>query len=353
MSGGSGGYEVASPSNVVNINSTLTVNSGVSANAGDFFNLSGNISGAGTLTVTGVLTWTGDLASGGGITGISAGGALIISRTSSEVVITTYTLNNRGTITWQGAGDLRGRLDAFINNLEGGLFNIHNDQHMYVAGGDGGGFFNNSGTVRKSQSTGRTVIGGGQGFTFNNNGTVEVQTGNLHLSDSLTPHNSSGAFLISSGALLEFGGGIHNMSPTSSVSGAGTVGFVGGTVNIAGSYDIPTTVVNGGTANFNGSASVNARTDNVTISAGTYGGSGVITVTNSLMWTGGTLNGDHSTTADFTNLPVGATMTISRTGESEMYGYGINNRGTVIWQGAGALPRGFQRDLQQPARRAL
>src|SRR2546423_4550598 len=77
--------------------------------------------------------------------------------------------------------------------------------------------------------------------------------------------------------------GVQTCALPISLTAAGTVSFSGGSVDINGSYSVSgNTVISGGGANFNS----NATMSNVTLSGGGVGGSGTVTVSGTLNWTG-------------------------------------------------------------------
>jgi hypothetical protein len=123
---------------------------------------------------------------------------------------------------------------------------------------------------------------------MNNDGTVSVQSGTLN---QMKSGDSHGTFNAAAGATLSFGGEGMTLETNSTVSAAGTVAFAGASVDINGTYNVSNTVISGGTANFNGPAS----TVNGVLSGGNLGGSGVLTVSGGLSWTGGGMNGSGAT----------------------------------------------------------
>ena len=107
---------------------------------------------------------------------------------------------------------------------------------------------------------------------------LDVQSGMVSIGANGT---HTGSFSAAAGTKIVFAGGTNDLNAGSSVTGAGTIEFTGGTANLAGSYDITgTTRVNGGIANFNGTATSAA----LDVTAGTLGGSGVLTATGSTWW---------------------------------------------------------------------
>src|SRR5262249_25367824 len=142
-------------------------------------------------------------------------------------------------------------------------------------------------------ATGQTVIGG---FAVNNadptipptvpKPEVQVQTGTLSLQSGGT---STGKFNVSADGVLEFQAGIHTANAGASFSGAGTVRVAGATLTVNGgtAYDAANTVISSSTANFNGSS----KTGTLTLSGGTLGGTGTLTVSGASTWMGGNMTG--------------------------------------------------------------
>ncbi len=115
------------------------------------------------------------------------------------------------------------------------------------------------------------------------------------------------------------------LTSNSVVSGAGTIGCSGGTVNMNGSYNVSgVTVINGGTMNFESGAS----SQNLTLSSGTLGGAGTLTVGGTISWTGGTMSGSGATT-----IGAGGALTVSGGSVKSFTQRTINNGGTMTWSG--------------------
>src|SRR5207248_2823826 len=148
---------------------------------------------------------------------IASGGSLNISSTTLKA-FNGHTLNNSGTVTWTGTGDIRvDTAPSVVNNQSGGVFNAQNNSVS--------GLFNNGSTLTFNNQSGATFNKSGAGTTspfsvaFNNDlqGTVNVASGVLVLAAGGT---SGGAFSVSGGTLV-FSGGMHNLTATSSITGAG------------------------------------------------------------------------------------------------------------------------------------
>ncbi len=89
----------------------------------------GSLQGTGALTVSGLFAWTGGSMDGTGVVEIANGGTMQISGNSQKSGSGGWTLRNRGSTTWSGAGSFDGGLNGF--NLENyGTFDIQNDETM-------------------------------------------------------------------------------------------------------------------------------------------------------------------------------------------------------------------------------
>ena len=124
--------------------------------------------------------------------------------------------------------------------------------------------------------------------TFNNTGTVEAGSGVLALANG---GSNSGTNSAMGGGRLDFSGGTHSIEAGSRIVGDGTVGSSGGTVNLSGTCNLPgTMLVNGGTMNFNSGTVASVGT--LTVRDGILGGSGWVTVSGGMGWTGGAITGN-------------------------------------------------------------
>ena len=279
--------------------------------------LSGGIlGGTGTMTVTGLLTWTAGSMNGGGRT--EAEGGMAISG-GSDKGLADRTLDNAAEADWTGNGKILMNTNAVWNNLPGSSLIALGDSQL--GGGAGsqytGSTFNNAGTVQKAAGTGTTTV-----VAFvNNAGLIDAASGTLDLGDGGV---NDSAFTVEAGATLQFGGGTQTLDANSSLTGAGDVRFSGSNVTLLGAYAVNgNATLSGGTADFE----TDVTLPNLTLSGGTLGGGGTVTVTGLLTWTGGTMSG-----AGTTNAAGG--MLISTTGGKQLLnGYTLNNAGTATWTG--------------------
>jgi RHS repeat-associated protein len=177
---------------------------------------------------------------------------------------------------------------------------------------------------------------------------VQVQSGTLAFAGN---GDSTGSFAVSAGATLGFGsndgGGTQTLEAASQVSGAGTVLFDGGTVNVKGSYDLGNSgtthftfgtvhftspvaslgeslKIDGGVADFSGGGPISLQALDLT--AGTLTGTDSVSVIGTLNWAGGTMSGAATTT-----VAQGATLNLS--GAPILDGRTLVSAGTATWTG--------------------
>jgi len=168
------------------VGATVVGNANVSVENLDLVNGSSTLSGTGTVTIASVMNWPAGTMDGSGRTIIPVGATLQVGGPSG--VSLKRTLENGGTALWTAAGTMI-LLNGVITNRAGGLFNVQNAAQFFFAGG--ACRFDNTGTFRKSASTGTTTIGSGLNFT--NYGTVDIRSGILA---------ANGGYVSSPGALL-------------------------------------------------------------------------------------------------------------------------------------------------------
>ena len=155
---------------------------------------------------------------------------------------------------------------------------------------------------------------------------------------------SSGSFNISSGAVIElcncFG---HSFLPSSSITGAGTLRNNGSsTTTIQGSMSVPVLEIFGGTTNIDSAGPNTASTVmTFTMSGGTLGGTRIISATNLLDWSGGTMR-DAGRTDVLPGAHLNITASSFVTVES---GRVLNNFGMAIWSGARITGNGGTFDI--------
>jgi len=191
----------------------LTTNAGLTIAAGSssISNLelsSGNsggsgISGTGALTISGNLRWNnGRIGGGGGSITISPGSTVDILTSSNLHILSAFTFNNQGVVTWaSGAGEIEYDSGAVLNNS--GIFDIQSDAGFRNFNG-GNPAINNSGVWKKTAGAGTNTNGLQGTITFNNNGgTITVASGQLTMAGAFNPNGGS----LTAGQMNATGGG--------------------------------------------------------------------------------------------------------------------------------------------------
>jgi hypothetical protein len=131
------------------------------------------LSGNGTLTLHGTVSWVQGTFSGSGKTVIDTGATLNLAN-SSQVNLTSRTLENGGTILWTAGGNIALNTAVLTNGL-GALFATQGAGSLVFLAGFSR--FDNAGTFRKSVNTGMTSVA--NFISFNNYGTVDIRSGVL------------------------------------------------------------------------------------------------------------------------------------------------------------------------------
>jgi hypothetical protein len=146
-------------------------------------------------------------------------------------------INNAGTITWTGAGQLIGAVDGYsqsvlITNLVGGLFDIQTDANLgYSDSGYGiaAYVFHNAGILRKSAGPGTN--GFDSHLAFINDGTVELQQGGLQFPNGFS---SGGTFNLATNTAVNLDGGTFTFGASSVKTGTGQLLVDAGDVALNG-----------------------------------------------------------------------------------------------------------------------
>ena len=296
---------------------------------GTFTQREGVVEGDGNLAVLTSFTWSGGTQSGTGTTRLATDSVTSISGSDTKV-IDGRNVENAGTITWSGTGDIALNAGVFTN-LNGASFLITND--AAIADFDGSetvGNFVNAGLFRKSAGTRESSFGSlATAGTFTNTGIVQVQSGSFRFAN---PLNNSGGLQVQAG-LLDINGGGTSSGTLVAAPGA-TVEFSGGNYTLTDGAFIGgrdgLARITGGTVAIAAGAAVLAVA-NVELVGGTLGGAGNFTLAGNSLWSGGTMEGTGTTMVfDGATLTISdaAAKTLSRT---------LNNSGTVRTSGAAAL----------------
>ncbi|MEA2238687.1 MAG: hypothetical protein QOC81_3411 [Thermoanaerobaculia bacterium] len=285
---------------------TLTV----AISATNFIQNFGLFQGAAGLNVPsgGTYTWNGGTMKGTGGMTIATGGTLDVAGTSSSALsLFSKSIINSGTITYHPlSGGTSNQLtltgSSTIVNNSGGLINVtDNSSFLQNVGANtiiNSGNFLTSG----SSSVAPTVTNNATGLIKPSGGTLTLLAG-----------TSNGTLDAVSPGAINFGSG-----STFTITG-GTWGGSGG-----GFW------VTGGTVSFNANYSLT----NLTLNSGQVDGTGVLTLTGSNAWGGGTMAGSGSTTNSGS-----ATLTMSNNLSSFLDARTFNNNGTVVYQNGGSVLR--------------
>ena len=298
---------------------------------------SGTLGGSGTITATEVMTWTGGTLGGSGRT--VATGQMVIDGTSTYKYLNAHTLVVAGVGTWRG-GNLTTGNGARIIVPVGGSFDIQTDALLRTNLGGVRTRLQNDGVVMMSSGGVKQIDA-----ALDNRGLLQVSAGTLELNGGGV---STGTFVVQNNAVLDFGGLTHELAPGSTVSSVGTILFSGGIVNLSGELALPGLLrVAGAAVNINADGTVGRAS----IESGTLGGSGTITATEVMTWTGGTLGGSGRTVANGQMVIEGASVKTLNARTLVVAGVGAWRAGS-LYTGNGAriiVPIGGSFDIQTNA----
>jgi hypothetical protein len=354
------------------------------------------LSGVGTLTIIGAATWTagtlsGNLIVAGGLTlngtntiaasgrfelagGILSGtnritgpGLFVWSNgklTGDVTVDSSATMNvagffaktldggkliNEGQVIWTDSGPIYGANNGEITNK--GVFEMRNDAGLaFCCEGQIATFANTAeGTIRKTQTTGQSVIGG---FFLINRGRIDIQSGTLRLTGikhrlenggrfsgaGLTLITTTGARLegtskLEAGARLELSGVASSLEGTAILEGPGTFVWSGGELQNQLTISKDTQMLlNGNDKALRGAVLNNSGTVRWTDFGGirAYGGTtinnaGLFEVSNDA----DAGNGGGDPVPRFHNLPGGTFRKLASTGQTIFSGIAFDNDGLV------------------------
>ena len=297
----------------------------------------GKLAGTDNVTITGLLSW----GSGGymcTVPACNAGGTGVTTATGGinytgggNVYLYGRTLNNTGTATWGTASGYNLYLGyaAVINNTAKGIWDYTNDYPtMSLTTGDGK--FNNSGVFKKTAGTSTTIVHP----LFTNTGAVLGESGTVRF--GYLTGTSAGSWSASAGAALELNGGSPTPSLSGNISGAGTVSFSHGTVNIiAGATftETGTLAINGGAVDFETGSTVTIPGTVHLSASGILAGTDTVTITGLLTW------GDSARMCTVVACNAGGTGATTANGgiyytaggNVYLYGRTLNNAGTATW----------------------
>jgi uncharacterized repeat protein (TIGR02543 family) len=295
-----------------------------------------NLAGSATLRLRKNSWWRSGGMSGGGRTVILPGATLAINNPSA-VILGPRTLENGGTILWNGAPI--NMAAGVLTNRPGALFVAHNNASFNLLAAPNR--FDNAGTFRKA-SSGTTAFT--PGVPFNNYHAVEIQAGTLSLAGGGL---NKGTMEFSPGTAWELPEGLFTSSASSSISGPAEFRLTGaqvildGLVNLSGNhtFTLGSVTLNGNyicmsntlvigpnaTANFNGAAPVMPSVLN--LDGGNLSGTGIVSALRQMKWSEGKMTGGGRTI-----VPSGVTLVLSNKLALTL-GRTLENRGTILWTG--------------------
>ncbi|MGV3771475.1 MAG: LamG-like jellyroll fold domain-containing protein [Verrucomicrobiales bacterium] len=274
------GSEIAQLDRNINVTrGTLTLDTGRVINIVNV-TLGGTLNGSDHLVISGVLDWASGGMAGTGETTLLP--ATIVTMTGNNDKQLARKVVNQGIIRWND-GRVFGN-GGTINNSAGALIEINSDRPWFDT------VINNSGTITKvgGAATSSFSALSGSGSRFHNGGSVKVMAGILSLSGGGT---NTGTYLIAPGSTLAFEGGVHILTPTTTLDGGGALKVSGGTVEFGGNYH---TIYNstGGTSLFKAGSTLELANQSLVLSGGNLTfeeGSQILGLTDGLSVQGGTL----------------------------------------------------------------
>jgi hypothetical protein len=249
--------------------------------------LRGQIFGSGTITVTDAFTWTSGGMNGSGRLILATGSEGLIHTSGFKFLEASWVFENRGVVVYDDPGGVMfaGQSGAsgtskFVN-AAGGVFELVGSSvlRLFTSGMYG---FENAGLLRKTGAGTAEFRAGGIPLT--NTGTVQVEAGTLLLSSG---GSNTGNINLADGSGIQVGGGTFTMGPETAITGTGGLSISSGNVTFQQSHVFTSVLVSGGGVVFNADQSIGS----LTLQGGSISGSGVVTVEDSLTWTGGGFNG--------------------------------------------------------------
>jgi hypothetical protein len=288
------------------------------------------LTGNGDLTVQGPSSWPAGLMTGSGRTVIAPGATLKMVVNPSQLVLNGRVLENGGTILASGSGGLAMTGGAVITNRAGALFEAQSALTITAQGG--ACRFDNAGTFRKSLDSGTLTFSASSFSTlaFNNYGAVDLQAGTLQCNGSFFNPGSvtlsagttnrlsgggsgNGTFSAPATALVEWNGSSFTLDPGAQLNGSGLYRFLSVTLTC------------------------NAALAVANLDVGSPGpfltGSGIITVSNLMNWTSGTMTGSGRTII----APAATLKMIVNPSQLVLTGRVLENGGTILASGSGGI----------------
>lgn len=312
----------ASDNVIIPMTATVAIDSAAECRDLTLGGVSGNptITGTGSLRILRTLQWALGTMSGSGLTLLETNATANISKT---VTVASRTFENRGSVLVYNSGGLFLTGGAVFTNGPGALFQVVSE--TCSLGGSANGRFDNSGAFVRSSGTGTLIIN--SGISFNHSGTLQIQSGLLlcegrfrnlgavDISSEATLRlaadgSATGSFTASAGGLVEWTRGEFILNSGLRLEGDGEYRINAGTVLVNADLAI----------------------QRVDLRTGTLGGSGLLTILDSMNWTGGSMIGEGRTL-----IAPGATLNAALLRGGNLNGRTLENGGTVRWTGAGNI----------------
>ncbi len=271
------------------------------------------------VAISGVFNWSGGTLSGKPFA-LASGGVLNISGN----VTLENVLTNAGTVTMTGAAYLSvyNNTNTYLGkiyNLANGLWDIQTNTSIACGYCVGNEFFNNAGTLRRSLGSGNAAIT--IAFTNTVTGTVTNLAGTLSFNQG---GPLTGTYVTAAGATIDFASGSFVMGVPPVISGPGLCEFTGTTLTLL--QTAPTNLVLAGGSLYLGPAfQSSGGITNLTLNGSTL--SSTNTVTGTLVWNSGTINGPLTVTNGGV-LNINGNVTLENV---------LTNAGTVTMTGAAYL----------------
>jgi uncharacterized repeat protein (TIGR01451 family) len=294
---------------------TLTLN-GASALTVPVLTMNGGtLNGTAPINVTSpAMTWSGGTLGGSGALSIPNGTTITVN----AIIVDARAVANAGALNLTTGYIYLGGNAVLTNN---GTIDFQGDGNLYLNGAVGTTSVVNNGTIKKSAGVNGTSVT--VPLSAQSGSQLLVQSGPFYMGAAVT---STGAtFNVSSGAALYFySSDARTFDAASTISGAGAVGWQGGTNTVNATYNVTgltkgigaTATINNivsvgdlfvsaGTLTLNSASPLTVPT--LTMQGGTLNGTAPINLTGaSMTWTSGTVGGSGALT-----IPAGTTLTIS------------------------------------------
>jgi hypothetical protein len=310
---------------------TLTLNRAAALSIPALTMQGGILNGTAPISLTGTsMTWSSGTIGGSGALSIANGTTVTVS----SIVLDTRAVGNAGAINVTGFGGIYLQNNAVLTNS--GTIDFQGDGNIYLSGSLGTIALNNGGTIKKSSGSSGSTIS--VPLIAQSASQVLVQTGPLYL---YAVTSTGATFSVSSPATLYFySSDARSFDAASSIVGAGTVQWNGGTNTVSAPYNITGTtkstggtttlsditsigdlLMSGGTLTLNSASTLTIPT--LTMQGGVLNGTAPINVTAPAMaWSSGTLGG-----SGLLSIPSTTTLTVAFI---ILDGRPVSNAGTIV-----------------------